>query len=305
MLAQGRMTVTDNQVQLLNELKSFVFSAWGRVRAFFGYYSDLALPAKLALSAVIGLLAGPGVVGFVSEYATYHFALHEGVRPPLEGIPYLRAAVTTATFLLLASATIAFLLFLTVARIFVDNIRKAIMWPYYYYDPLDYIFSFVGRLLGINLQKLYTEIATGALTRFEQVPFKIVAILAATAGIFVGLSIALLFYLSSKPFIQPGVFAAIGIFVSIFLVWRSAMAWWTAAAGALVLCAAVIAAMFNAQYYGKFLRYLRYGGGIPVLVELDAGDSRPSTYAAYLVLRTSESLLLFEPVSRSTREIPM
>ena len=59
-----------------------------------------AVPLKLAVGAILGIVTGPGLLGFLSEYATYRYSLYYGLRPPLEGIPYLRAAVTLGSFVL-------------------------------------------------------------------------------------------------------------------------------------------------------------------------------------------------------------
>ena len=92
---------------------------WHSGKELVAPYLDLALAVKLAVGALIGLIAGPGLLGYVSEYATYWFAFHEGIRPPLEGIPYLRTAVTTSSFALALLSALAFIVALLAASLVV------------------------------------------------------------------------------------------------------------------------------------------------------------------------------------------
>ena len=79
-------------------------------------YLGLALPIRLLLGGVISGLGGSGLVGFLSEYAAYSYAVFYGIRPPLEGIPYLRVAVTTATLVVFMGSAALFLLVVAFAR---------------------------------------------------------------------------------------------------------------------------------------------------------------------------------------------
>jgi hypothetical protein len=63
-------------------------------------YAGLVFPLKLLIGTVLGIALGPGFVGLLSEYATYYYAIDLGIRPPLEGIPYLKSAVTAGSLLL-------------------------------------------------------------------------------------------------------------------------------------------------------------------------------------------------------------
>jgi len=66
-----------------------------------------SLPIKLAVGAIVGLIGG-GFLGYNAEYATYNYAIQYGVRAPIEGIPYLKAAVTFGSFFLLLTGSLVF-----------------------------------------------------------------------------------------------------------------------------------------------------------------------------------------------------
>lgn len=77
------------------------------LRKYARWYSALSLPVRLLIGAVVSGLGGIGV-GIISEYAAYNFALYHDIRPPLEGIPYLRATVSAITFLSLMGAGVIY-----------------------------------------------------------------------------------------------------------------------------------------------------------------------------------------------------
>ncbi|GAA0829045.1 hypothetical protein GCM10009080_03130 [Cupriavidus pauculus] len=63
--------------------------------------------------------------------------------------------------------------------------------------------------------------------------------------------------------------------------------------GAVTTVVATVVLMFNAPVYAEFLRLVGYGGGIPIQIsEKMEGDTR-SLIHGYLMLRTTDSLLLY------------
>ncbi|MFY1862145.1 hypothetical protein ACOTB5_29975 [Achromobacter xylosoxidans] len=78
-----------------------------RIARFVKSFVQWSLPAKLLVTAIVGLLGG-GFLGYNAEYATYNYAIQYGFRTPIEGIPYLRAAVTFGSFFLLLSGVAVF-----------------------------------------------------------------------------------------------------------------------------------------------------------------------------------------------------
>ena len=97
-----------------------------------------SISAKLVLSSLLGLFGAAGLLGYLSKYATYNNAIHFGIRPPLEGIPYLRPAVAFGSLFLLLSGAAIFMLIAFVLRLFawyVDAVPRpggvavSIAWP--------------------------------------------------------------------------------------------------------------------------------------------------------------------------------
>lgn len=76
----------------------------------FKNFLALSFPIKFLVGTIFGLIAGPGLLAFLSEYATYSYAIRINIRPPLEGIPYLSASVALASLVLSVTAIIIFLI---------------------------------------------------------------------------------------------------------------------------------------------------------------------------------------------------
>jgi hypothetical protein len=88
----------------------------GQIRRLLGSYSALGLPIRLALSGVVGAISGSGLLGFLSEYATYSYAIRYGLRVPVEGAPYLGSAVSAISLSMALTAVIFFLVLYFVAK---------------------------------------------------------------------------------------------------------------------------------------------------------------------------------------------
>ena len=63
-------------------------------------YLSWSLPVRLAVGVFASAVGGFGL-GLISEYAAYRYAIHIGIRPPFEGIPYLRVSIASLTFIAL------------------------------------------------------------------------------------------------------------------------------------------------------------------------------------------------------------
>ena len=85
-----------------------------------------SLPRRILVSILVGFIAGPGLIGFLSEYATYLYALGADVRPPVEGIPYLRASVTLFSMTLATLVGLIFWLARGVVGLLVGQVILAI-----------------------------------------------------------------------------------------------------------------------------------------------------------------------------------
>lgn len=74
------------------------------------------LPLKLVLGLLVTAVGSASVLGLLSEFAVYNYALVKGFRVPVEGIPYLRPTVTLISLCLLIFAALGFLLVYSFAK---------------------------------------------------------------------------------------------------------------------------------------------------------------------------------------------
>lgn len=101
------MENTKDLISYLKKIKNFT-------RAGIAY----SFPLKLIFGAILPVVAGTGFLAYFTDYATYYYAASVGVRIPLEGLQYLKASVTLASFLLLATCAGIFIVLKLVAEIF-------------------------------------------------------------------------------------------------------------------------------------------------------------------------------------------
>ncbi len=282
------------------------------------------LPLKLFIGALIGVLVGPGLLGFLSEHATYTYALYYGARPPLEGIPYLKAAITLGAMLLMLGGACVFLVILLVAG-----------FPAW----------LVTRQMEFYHLQTHTQLRSDILERLRSAStntvFKIATVEALVFGFLAGLfrwvkpmrplteplsKILGDLYGVAQPKFDPnfaskfhpaelGLLAAVIVFVAVFLVYRPRIAWWFAAILTVVSIFCALSFMFNPPKYARFLRFVGYGGGIPVTVEFkeeaaappaqNAAAPPPAKYSAALLLRTTTALIFYDKNEEIIREIPM
>lgn len=256
-----------------------------------GSWLPWTLPLKLILGALLGALGGAGVLGFLSEYATYSYALYFGFRPPLEGIPYLKASVTLLSFVLLVGAALAFITSIGILRQF----------RWIAFAPIKYISKWISRRVWRRVR--HAEM----LMRRRPIKFKLgLALLGgiSTAGMLyvVGKSTSI-----SDPFSDPRWVALSGAygFVVVFCTYEvraiRVVAWLSTCA---YFCAWLYL-LFTPSYYANFLRTVGYGGGLPVIVELREQPELPGKLlSGFLMLRTSEAMMIFMPGTPSVVEVP-
>ncbi len=61
--------------------------------------SRFSIPIKIILAGIVSALGGSGYIGFLSEYATYFYALSNGFRIPAEGVTILKGHNSINKFL--------------------------------------------------------------------------------------------------------------------------------------------------------------------------------------------------------------
>ena len=67
-----------------------------------------SLPIKVAIGFLLTTLGSASVLGLLSEFAVYNYALVKGFRVPVEGIAYLKPTVTLISLIILAVSLMCF-----------------------------------------------------------------------------------------------------------------------------------------------------------------------------------------------------
>jgi hypothetical protein len=258
-----------------------------------------SIPIKLMLSALLGVLGGAGLLGYLSEYATYNYAIHYGFRPPLEGIPYLRPAVAFGSLFLLLSGGLVFLSIAFILRSIV-----------FYFDAVPRIAALTRRLLGGDPSRQERRLGY-LLTSIRGRPlWQHLAFSLAFAIIFTGLmaTIEVVFHDGGQSLLNARfvVIVTVYTFTSAFAALRPHTIWWMAICATAVYFVVCVYLLFTPTKYSEFLRLLGYGGGISVRIELRDDNCRNKLDAEVqqLMLRTTEAVILYDSSRGSFSEIP-
>ena len=97
-----------------------------RIKNIIDRYAALSVLFKLLISSSIGILAGASFIGFISEYATYYYAISYGVRLPVEGVPYLSITITLISILILVSSITTFAILSLYFKLSDESIEKVL-----------------------------------------------------------------------------------------------------------------------------------------------------------------------------------
>lgn len=240
------------------------------------FLTSLSLPQRIISSLVVSLIAGPALVGFVSEYATYCYAVRSGVRPPVEGIPFLRASVTLACIFLSLAVGIAIIL----ARQAINELVVLYLWSWKFIVSrakkwgLDTIFKLEGDPPENPMAAL-----EGVIARID------------IKNLFAWYA-AFLFTTSFATFYLEGVVAALTLAFSMVLavtimlsVWRPGFIWLAATLVGIALQVICIFSLFNQQHFGTFLARIGFGGNVPVVIYY---KNSLSPISMQLVLRSGD-----------------
>lgn len=263
----------------------------GQIRAI----TPWSIPLKLLVSALLGVFGGAGLLGFISEYATYNYAIYFGIRPPLEGIPYLRAAVAFASLFLLLSGAVVF-------AVIVFSLRS-FAW---YIDAIPRLFTFPLRLCGRDAKS--SERRHGeALAALRARPLwqLVLGSLLLAVLMFAGHPNLVTGRSEFDESMLKGVLA-VQTFIVVLAVARPPSIWWNAIVVTVAYFATCIYLLFSPLKYSELLRILGYGGGLSVRLELrDTSASRdfdPDLHQ--LMLRTNEAVILYDRNRATFSEIP-
>lgn len=248
-------------------------------------------PVKFLVGAVLSVIAGGGVLSFLLENATHLYALTYGFRPPVEGLPYLRTLVSSGSaILLLLAASIAALLmgiFGGMARMMARHgdkvaidLTKVKLW-------IAILISLSGWLL-LSTLLYFGEKTRGSLGQYCGWP---------------------LLHCDPKPNFSLGYLAyslAI-LFPMFFMMFRPAFAW-VATTGAIAAYYVWVSSnILPPDEYARLLRSTGFGGGMSVAVETRQSDAGCAslTLTGYLLLRTTENLIVYESPSERIHEVPV
>lgn len=255
-----------------------------------------SLPIKLTIGGFLAAIGGSSFIGFLSEYATYIYAISFGIRPPLEGVPYLKAGVTLISMTLLIGAALMFCSIIGVFKLF-SLLCGLVSWLSSRLSP-----SWRARISGS------TDINDYFKNKSWWKKWG--------AALLVGISMYLIFiilnYFFKIEFWNREDFQLASVIYSIFaflafatLVQPSALKW-MAVTGTLLYLLAWIVFLFNTTYYAYLLRYIGYGGGLPISIELKDGNlpSAGIDENLYMIIRTTNAVITLDKTSSKFIEIP-
>lgn len=259
------------------------------------------IPLKLMFAALLGVLGGAGLLGVLSEYATYSYAIYFGFRPPLEGIPYLKATVALGSFVVLLTGALVFALSIVVVKTF--------LWAFEW--AIAAVFGALVRIPRFQVSPRPPGFAH-VIARFRARPLWQVLLLAAAVSVLTApityfeADFLNQFHGKSISPVRFSTAMTIAAFLLTTALANERAIWWLAGAATFGYFIGWLVILFSPHQYSGFLRLVGYGGGIPVVVELreDSGrvSSPPQSY--FLMLRTTEALLLLNDGKDSFVEIP-
>ena len=262
-------------------------------------YGSLALPVRLAIGAVVSVAAGAGL-GFFAEYAAYSWAIYYGIRPPLEGIPYLKLAVTSLTVAALLGGALLFGLVQAACGYLIRTVER-------YIQATTWVERIGVRFLPSLAGRNIVTVTVDRLRSLRPATAFLSAALVASLS-----AIPLVVELQKDPIsyarLLP-VFAYILLmFIALILAWRPTARSWIALLSVLAFVVIGPFTLFNVHAYSALLRTLGYGGGLSVVVALveEKSDLNSKTQVrGSLLLRTTSALLIFQPTENRIREIPL
>jgi len=261
-----------------------------------------SLPIKLVLSAFLGVLGGAGLLGYLSEYATYNYAIQYGIRPPLEGIPYLRPAVAFGSIFLLLTGALVFVVS--------AGFWKVIAW---HVDLVTYLPAVVGKLIKCPIPDSQLQFGRFVAIVRAQSNIKI-AIFSLGFATFTLLGVWAFFQYFEVRTVDGvavefnaliGVFLFLYSFLMVSVMLRPRLIYWISIVSTVVYFLFCIYLIFSPVKYSELLRVLGYGGGYSVKVQLrEEGNEKKPLQQYQLMLRTNEAFIFYDSVKSEVIEIP-
>jgi len=266
-----------------------------------------SLPLKLLTSVVVALVGG-GFLGYLAEFATYNYAIQFGFRVPIEGIPYLKAAVTFGSFFLFLTGVLVFALTwfalktILAPRRFLDGLRKCAWmnnwsgWKSLADQVKDETNPTGGAtLLDRTINKTWPRILIFAFTVAALLPIAVWS----GYNLFSPMPSEVLYpmYIIGAPFTAAMLIAQV----------RPNSLPVLATVGTLLYFVGALVVLWTPTTHAWMLRQLGYGGGIPIRIELSEDHITIPMDAKsdlYLMSRTTEAYILFDRISKEFVEVP-
>lgn len=301
---------------------TYVEKAWSKIQPFTARFLSFSPAIRFVLGALVSAIAGSGFLGFISEYAAYSYSLYYGLRPPLEGIPYLRVTVAASSFLLFLLAAAIFAATVLIGKYFLSRIEINV-------KKFGRISKQLGKRLSVEgpnpddvMESIRNTSTLGILWK--------AAIMASFAYCFISIVPAYLGrqlssistpafpltanflnalgnYLLNTPIFseESGTTFSSMVFLSTLLIWKPKAVPTAAVCLTTAFFLGAPFILFHAPTYAKGLRSLGYGGGIPAQITAAKNPNDEfAKYSGYILLRTTEAMIFFDPEQGTIYEIP-
>ena len=254
------------------------------------WFLNLTFPWRILLSAMMVFLSGPALIGFLSEYATYWYAINKGVRPPVEGIPYLSATVTFASLSIVLAASIAFYLSRVIVRYFIGN--AVVSFEGYTKLPsmtlklLKRLFSFESE----SLNKTINQVG-GITDKIRNVsPKGIIILLIVIALSVFGAIYWRLSVVQDAKALEVAIASSIYSIALTLSLWRQFVMKLITFLSVLFFYVFSVSLLFNHTYYSEFLKLTGFGGGQVVFINL---KDQSTPVEMELILRSKDWFIGF------------
>lgn len=233
----------------------------------------------------------------MSEYASYAYALEIGVRPPLEGIPYLSATAALASLVIAVLAAFVFVL----TRWAISRIGGQVV------EIVGELLSIVDKGIDAYREaggKLFKRIgARESLNSIRNLPLKKIFVLSGgLSAALVALLYVLPLSLSETDAKAFSIIISLYVTVAIFTIWSRSFAFFVAGAAVVAFYTLSLGTLFDTEKHRAFLRMIGYGGEIPISVEFGPNES---ILELSLSIRTTTALLGRPAGSDGIVEIPL
>lgn len=244
--------------------------------------APFTLPTKLIIGYFITALGSASIIGFLSEFATYAYAVDNGFRLPVEGIPYLKPTISFISLMIIFTSTIAFF----GAYIFVKTTAFIFSSP-------EYLFKIPFRIIQRILKKDETIIINVRLSLNDTSASK-AAILSSIASLLATGMFYYMFEINKDSIHTLHWWVYCLFFVCTFSTYLSAFnksyVKYIASSIAALSVVTIIILMFNPLIYSKFLFATGFGGGRPTTIYTN--NESDKTISGELLIKSNEIYFL-------------